>query len=92
VLDPMKGATGLHWTWNTAEVAHVEAEARGEIEFLEGLGRRNMEVRERLKWIRRCLRLIECGDFATRLHSYNEAYEAGFQAGARALIGGKPHV
>ena len=37
----------------------IEAEARGEIEWLEARQRRNLEVRERLKWIRRCLRLIE---------------------------------
>ena len=37
----------------------IEAEARGEIEWLEARQRRNLEVRERLKWIRRCVRLIE---------------------------------
>lgn len=42
-----------------ASLARIEAEARGEIEWLEARQRRNLEVRERLKWIRRCLRLIE---------------------------------
>lgn len=37
----------------------IEAEARGELEWLEARQRRNLEVRERLKWVRRCLRLIE---------------------------------
>lgn len=43
----------------SASLDRIEAEARGEIEWLEARQRRNLEVRERLKWIRRCLRLIE---------------------------------
>jgi len=44
---------------HTDTLERIAAEARGEIEWFEARQNRNLEVRERLKWTRRCLRLLD---------------------------------